>query len=478
MQEESLKKKTVNGVMWSAIERFSTQGIQFVFSILIARILIPSDYGVVAMLGIFMAISQAFIDSGFGMALIQKVNRTETDFSTVFFFNIIVGVLLYLVLWFSSPFIASFYNIAILEDVIKVLSLVLIFSSLSCVHCAKISIAVNFKLTAKIYLTSALLTGLVSLYLAYRGYGVWVLVFQMVFSSFLNAFLLWCSVRWFPKLIFSWESFKQLFSFSSKLLISSLIDSVYNNIYTLVIGKVYSPTSLGLYSRASGLAQYPSSNITHLIQNVTYPVLCSIQNDKKRLLSSYKKIVRMSTFVIFPLMIGLASVSDPLIRVVLGDKWVGTIELLQILCFSMMLYPMQAINLNMLQVKGHSEYYLKLEVIKKIQGIIILCITVPMGLVALCYGNLVFSLLSLLWNTYYSRKLIGYGLVTQIKDTFHIFIHSLIMGGIVLLFISLVEIMWIKLLIGIIIGGVYYILGAYILSFEEFDEILSLIRRK
>lgn len=478
MEENSLKKKTVNGVMWSAVDRFSSQGIQFVFSILIARILMPSDYGVVAMLGIFMAISQTFIDSGFGMALIQKVNRTEKDFSTVFYFNIIVAGILYLILWFASPYIASFYNMEILEDITKVLALVLIFSSFSCVQNAKLAVAVNFKLIAKISLTTTLFTGCIGLFLAYSGYGVWALVFQMVFSSLINTVLLWCSVRWMPKLVFSLQSFKQLFSFGSKLLISSLMDSIYNNIYTLVIGKVYSPTSLGLYSRASGLAQYPSSNITHLMQNVTYPVLCSIQNDEKRLLNGYKKIVRMSTFVIFPLMIGLASVSDPLIRVVLGDKWVGSIELLQILCFSMMLYPMQAINLNMLQVKGHSDYYLKLEIIKKIQGIIILCITIPIGLVALCYGNLIFSLLSLLWNSYYSKRLIGYGIVAQIKDTLHIFIHSLIMGGIVLLSMSLIEIIWIKLIIGILIGGVYYILGAYIFHFDEFNELLSIIKRK
>lgn len=478
VKEESLKKKTVNGVIWSAIDRFSTQGIQFIFSILIARLLMPSDYGVIAMLGIFLAVSQTFIDSGFGTALVQKANRTETDFSTVFYFNIVVAILFYILLWFSSPYIASFYNIPMLEDVTKVVALILVFGALSGIQSAKLSIAINFKTRAKISVISAISTGCVGLYLAYNGYGAWALVFQMVFSSFLGTILLWYFVRWVPKLVFSWQSFRQLFSFGSKLLASALLDTTYNNIYPLVIGKVYSSTSLGLYSRASGLAQYPSSNITGVLQSVTFPVLCSIQNDENRLTDAYKRFIRMSAFIIFPLMIGLASVADPFIRVVLTDKWEGAIYLLQIVCFSLMWYPIHAINLNILQVKGRSDYFLKLEIIKKIQGVCILCITVPISIVAMCYGSVVSSLLSLVWNTYYTKRLIGYGFFSQIKDLSHILIHSLVMGGIVLLVIYFIDIMWMKLLVGILVGGLYYVAGAYIMRFEELKEVLSIIKRK
>lgn len=478
VKEESLKKKTVNGVIWSAIDRFSTQGIQFIFSILIARLLMPSDYGVIAMLGIFLAVSQTFIDSGFGTALVQKANRTETDFSTVFYFNIVVAILFYILLWFSSPYIASFYNIPMLEDVTKVVALILVFGALSGIQSAKLSIAINFKTRAKISVISAISTGCVGLYLAYNGYGAWALVFQMVFSSFLGTILLWYFVRWVPKLVFSWQSFRQLFSFGSKLLASALLDTTYNNIYPLVIGRVYSSTSLGLYSRASGLAQYPSSNITGVLQSVTFPVLCSIQNDENRLTDAYKRFIRMSAFIIFPLMIGLASVADPFIRVVLTDKWEGAIYLLQIVCFSLMWYPIHAINLNILQVKGRSDYFLKLEIIKKIQGVCILCITVPISIVAMCYGSVVSSLLSLVWNTYYTKRLIGYGFFSQIKDLSHILIHSLVMGGIVLLVIYFIDIMWIKLLVGILVGGFYYVAGAYIMRFEELKEVLSIIKRK
>ena len=443
MEKESLKKKTVNGVIWSAIDRFSTQGIQFVFSILIARLLMPSDYGVIAMLGIFLAVSNTFVDSGFGAALVQKANRTETDFSTVFYFNIVVAIIFYALLWLASPYIASFYNIPMLKDVTRVVALTLISSALGGIQSAQLSIAINFKTRAIISLISALSTGCLGLYLAYSGYGAWALVFQMVFSSLLNTILLWCFVRWMPSLVFSWQSFRQLFSFGSKLLASALLDTIYNNVYTLVIGKVYSSSSLGLYSRASGLAQYPSSNITGVLQSVTFPVLCSIQNDEERLADAYKRFIRMSAFVVFPLMIGLASVAEPFIRVVLTDKWEGAIYLLQIVCFSMMWYPIHAINLNILQVKGRSDYFLKLEIIKKIQGVCILCITVPISIVAMCYGSIVSSLLSLVWNTYYTKRLIGYGFLSQIKDLLPIIIHSLLMGGIVLLVTHFIEVMWI-----------------------------------
>lgn len=478
MKEESLRKKTVKGVMWSAIDRFSTQGIQFAFSILIARLLMPSDYGVIAMLGVFLAVSQTFIDSGFGTALVQKSNRTETDFSTVFYFNIVVAVLFYVLLWFSSPYIALFYNIPMLKDVTRVVALTLIFSALGGIQSTKLSIAINFKTRALISLISALSTGCVGLYMAYSGYGAWALVFQMVFSSLLNTILLWCFVRWIPKLVFSWQSFKQLFSFGSKLLASAFLETIYNNIYTLIIGKVYSSSALGFYSRASGLAQYPSSNITSVLQGVTFPVLCSIQNDEKRLADTYKMFIRMSAFIIFPLMIGLAVVADPFIRIVLTDKWEGTIYLLQIVCFSMMWYPIHAINLNILQVKGRSDYFLKLEILKKILGVIVLYITVPLGVVAMCYGNVVFSCLALLLNTYYTKRLMRYGFINQMKDLFHILIHSLVMGVIVLFVIHFIDIMWIKLLVGILVGGIYYVVGAYIMRFEELKEVLSIIKRK
>lgn len=474
----SLKKKTVNGVIWSAVDRFSAQGIQFVFSILIARLLVPEDYGVIAMLNIFLAVSQTFIDSGFGTALIRKIDRTETDFSTVFYFNIAVAVFFYLGLFFAAPAIANFYNTPLLVPVTRVTAINLVIGSLSGIHNAKLSIAIDFKSRAKISIVSAVLTGSVGLWMAYSGYGVWALVVQTVFAGIIRTIMLWIIVKWYPKFVFSWQSFKEMFSFGSKLLASGLLDTIYNNIYPLVIGKVFSPTTLGVYSKANSLAQFPSSNITSVLQSVTFPVLSTIQNEEDRLAAAYKRFLRIAAFVVFPLMMGLSAVADPFIRLALTDKWEGAIYLLQIICFWMMWYPIHAINLNILQVKGRSDYFLKLEIIKKIQGVIVLCITVPMGIVAMCYGSLISSIICLIWNTYYTKKLFGYGFFAQMKDLFPVIMHSLAMWLLVSVIVHFMPNLWLKLIVGVLSGMVYYIVGAYLMKFPEMDELLSILKLK
>lgn len=475
---QSLKDKTVKGVVWSSIDRFTSQGISFVFSLLIARMLMPSDYGVIAMLGIFMAVSGCFIDSGFSTALVRKIDRTETDFSTVFYFNNVVAILFYGLLWLASPIIADFYDLPLLEDVTKVVGLNLVIGALGGIQNAKLSIAIDFKTRAKISVITTLFTGIVGLYLAYCGYGVWALVFQALSSNILRTILLWSYVKWKPQWLFSWKSFREMFSFGSKVLASGLLDTTYNNLYTIVIGKCFSSAALGVYSRADGLANFPSSNITSVIQGVTFPILSSIQNDEERLAVGYKKLLRLSAFIIFPLMVGLAAVADPFIRLVLTDKWEGTIYYLQILCFSLMWYPIHAINLNLLMAKGRSDYFLKLEVIKKIQGVIILCITVPLGLVAMCYGRIVSSLISLVWNTYYTKKIIGYGYTKQMKDLMHILLHTLVMGAITYWVVCMLPNLWLKLIVGILAGMAYYIAGAYLMKFEEMKELLLILKLK
>ena len=427
------------------------------------------------MLNIFLAISQTFIDSGFGTALIRKIDRTEEDFSTVFYFNIAAALAFYGILWFTAPYIADFYDIPLLKDITRVVALTLVFGSFSGIQSARLSIAIDFRSRAIISITVTLVTGALGLWMAYSGYGVWALVMQSVVSSLLRTILLWAFVRWMPKLVFSWKSFKELFSFGSKLLASGLLDTAYNNIYTLVIGKVFSSSALGVYSRADSLAQYPSSNITSVLQGVTFPVLSSIQNEPERLTSAYKKFIRLSAFVVFPLMIGLSAVADPLIRLVLTDKWEGAIYLLQIICFSMMWYPVHAINLNLLQVEGRSDYFLKLEIIKKIQGVIVLCITIPLGLVTMCYGRVVSSVLCLVYNTYYTKKLIDYGFASQMKDLLPILAHSLVMGVIVWMIVLFLPSLWLQLVVGVIAGAAYYLVGAYIMRFDELNELLSLL---
>lgn len=474
----SLKDKTVKGVVWSAIDRFSAQGIQFVFSILIARLLMPEDYGVVALLNVFIALSQTFIESGFASALIRKIDRTEIDFSTVFYFNIVVAVLLYFLLWISSPHIANYFNIPELKDITKIISLNLIVYSLSIIQRAKLSIKIDFKSGAKISFISTIISSVVALLLSYWGYGVWALVFQSLISTLIRTLLLWCYVEWVPKLVFSWKSFKELFSFGSKLLASGLLDTIYNNVYTIVIGKIFPPAILGGYSKANSLAQFPSSSITGILQGVTFPVLSTIQNEEDRLSEIYKRFIKISSFVVFPLMLGLSAVADPFVRLVLTDKWENAIYFLQIICFAMMWYPIHAINLNILQVKGRSDYFLKLEIIKKVQGVIILCVTVPMGIVAMCYGQVISSMISLIWNTFYTNKLIGYGYWAQMRDLLPIFIHSLIMWGLVLFVVNVMPSLWLKLIVGVLTGMVYYIVGAYLMKFPEMNELLKILKLK
>lgn len=474
----TLKDKTVKGVIWSSIDRFTTQGISFVFSMLIARMLLPSDYGVIAMLGIFMAVSQCFIDSGFGSALIRKKDRTETDFCTVFYFNIVVACLFYGLLWLASPYIARFYDMPLLESVTKVWGLNLIVNAFGGIQNAQLSIAIDFKSRAKISVITTLFTGLVGLWFAYHGHGVWALVYQGLASALLRCILLWCIVRWVPKLIFSWKSFKELFSFGSKLLASSLLDTIYSNIYTLVIGKFFSASSLGVYSRAHHLAQFPSSNITGVLQSVTFPVLSTIQDEEERLASAYRRFLRLSAFVVFPLMLGLSAVAAPFIRLTLTDKWAGSIYLLQILCFAMMWYPIHAINLNILQVKGRSDYFLKLEIIKKVIGVCILCVTIPLGLVAMCYGTVFSSVIALVINTYYTKKIIGYGFADQMRDFAHVLIHALVMYALVWLVVQCLPGLWLQLIVGILVGMAYYLIGAYLMKFDELNELLLLLKRK
>ena len=476
---ESLKHKTVKGTVWSTLERFSVQGIQFIVMILMARILSPQDYGLVGMIAIFIAISQTFIDSGFSQALIRKQERTEVDNSTVFYFNIAVGLFLYLLLYVAAPYIADFYNEPQLTSITRVIGVSLIFNSLAVVQRALLTLKLDFKTQAKASLTGAIISGIVGIVMAYTGFGVWAIVFQQILNLGVVTLLLWVFSKWKPLWTYSWTSFRELFSFGSKLLASGLLDTIYKNVYLIVIGKVFKAADLGYYTRSVQFSDFASSNITGIFQRVSYPVLCTIQNEDERLANVYRRILRVSAFVIFPLMIGLAAVARPLILTILTEKWLFSATLLVPLCFQGMWYPVHAINLNLLQVKGRSDLFLRLEVIKKILGIIVICCTLPFGLLALCWGGLVSSLISLVINTYYTGKLINLGFFKQMKDLLPTLILSLAMGAAVYLTVTFVPMnSWISLSVGVIEGILIYAVLARLLKFSEFSELLSIIKRK
>lgn len=476
---ESLKNKTVKGTVWSTLERFSVQGIQFVVMILMARILTPGDYGLVGMIAIFIAVSQSFIDSGFSQALIRKQERTEVDNSTVFYFNIAVGLFLYLLLYVAAPFIADFYNEPQLTSITRVIGVSLIFNSLAVVQRALLTLKLDFKTQAKASLSGAIISGIVGIAMAYTGFGVWSIVFQQILNLGVVTLLLWVFSKWKPLWTYSWTSFRELFSFGSKLLASGLLDTIYRNVYLIIIGKVFKASDLGYYTRSHQFSDFASSNITGIFQRVSYPVLCTIQNDDERLANVYRRMLRVSAFVIFPLMIGLAAVSRPFIVTILTEKWLFSATLLVPLCFQGMWYPVHSINLNLLQVKGRSDLFLRLEIIKKILGIIVICCTLPFGLLALCWGGLVSSIISLIINTHYTGKLIHLGFFRQMKDLLPSLLLSLATGTAIYLTITFIPMnSWIALSVGIIEGILIYTVMARLLKFSEYFELLSIIKRK
>lgn len=472
-----LQKKAFWGMIWSAAGNFSLQLIGFVVGVQLARILSPDDYGLVGMLTIFTAIAGCMIDSGMGNALVRKPDRTEVDCSTVYYFSIVTALLMYAVLFVAAPYIADFYNQPALCDLTRVLCLTLVIGPLAGVHGTKLYIDLQFKKSSAISVAAAIVGGVVGVTCAYLGCGVWALVYMQLASSSFRVLLTWLVVRWVPALVFSRQSFRELFGFGSKLLASAILDQTYNNIRPLLIGKVYSGADLGYYTRANQYASLPATTATGLLGGVTYPLLCKLQHDDDILREKYRLLIRLSAFVVFPLLMGLAAVAEPCIVVLITEKWLPCVLLLQILCFSLMWYPVHALNLNLLQVKGRSDLFLKLEVIKKINGVIMLLITVPISVTAMCYGAVVTSLLALIINTYYTGKLIQVGFFRQMGDLMPIFLLSLAMGGTVwslATFLPLTHAL--QLAVGIPTGVILYVGLAALFRMPELTEACQLIR--
>ena len=474
---ESLAHKTVKGTLWSFAERFSAQGIHLLVMIVIARRLSPKEFGLIGMLAIFLAVAQSLIDSGFSQALIRKQDRTDTDKNTVFYFNVLVSTAIYLCFYFISPWVSAFYDEPQLCQIMRVICLAIVVDSFAVVQRANYVIAIDFKTQTKATLVSAVVSGIIGIYLAYHGYGVWALVFQFLSNSVVNVIVLWSFSGWYPRLVYSWQSFRELFGFGSKLMISGLLDTLYRNVYQLVIGKAFSADSLGHFTNAHKFSDLPSSNLTTVLQRVTYPVLCTIQDDDDRLAIVYRKFLRLSAFAIFPLMCGLAAVSYPLIDIVLGGKWHYAAILLVPLCFQMMWYPIHSINLNLLQVKGRSDLFLRLEIIKKIIGVTILFCSIPFGLLVMCYTGILSSVLCLTINTYYTGKLINVGFFVQMKDISTTLILSLLMFVLVFWSISMLQGDILKLLCGIIGGGLFFLTLSLLLKMKELSYIKDLVKR-
>lgn len=473
-----LKNKTVKGVAWSAVERFSVKGVQFVLGVVLARLLSPSDYGLIAMLTVFSSISFVFIDGGFASALIQCKNREEEDYSTVFFINLSLSILFYLLLFICAPYIALFYRQPELELISRVYMLNLIINSFVSINRVRVTITLDFKTQAKVTTLAAFISGVVGIISAFCGLGVWALVIQMLTNAVCNWLFFAWFVRWFPKLQFSKKSFHKLFKFGSKLLLAKLVDKLYNNLNTLVIGKVFSPAELGLFNRGHRFADFANTNIAAVLNRVAFPVLSTIQDDNKRLLGAYRQYIKLATFVIFPLMMGMCGAAKPFVLFLLTDKWADSIILMQILCVAYMFSCVTIVNLDLLYVKGRSDLVLRLEIVKKFIAISILLFSLQYGLVAICLGRLCYSFIALFLNTIYTKRLLNYGLFQQIRD----FLPQLIMSAVLtcegLAISSFISTSWLALLLCAIVYFVSYIGMSKAINHPCLYEFIKIVKKK
>jgi O-antigen/teichoic acid export membrane protein len=479
----SIKNKTISGFKWSFTDNIINSGITFLVGLILARLLSPDEFGIIGMITVFIAISNSFIDSGFSNALIRKIDAKNIDYSTVFYFNLVVGVFFYWILYSGAPFISSFFKEPVLIPVTRVIGIVLIINALSIIQRTIFVKKIDFKTQTKISFISSILSGVIGIGMAFGKYGVWSLVGQQVSRQFFNTLFLWIYSSWRPSWEFSKESFKEMFGFGSKLLLSGLIDTIYKNVYYLIIGRFYTANQLGQYTRAEQFNSIFSSNLTTVVQRVSYPALSSIQDESERLRSAYRKMIKTTMFISFTCMLGLAAIAKPLLFVLIGEKWLTAAEYLQIICFAGMLYPLHSLNLNILQVKGRSDLFLKLEIIKKIIAVIPIVLGISFGIKVMLCGSVCTSFFAYYLNSRYSARLIDYSVKEQIKDILPSFyIASFVavcMWSIILIPISNYIII---LLLQCLFGGLTAIFLYEKTKLSEYMEakqiVFSLIKRK
>ena len=473
---ESLRHKTVKGVSWSFIDSLSSQGVTFLVGLVLARLLTPEDYGLLGIIIVFISVFNSIVDSGFSSALIRKTNATENDYNTVFVSNLAVSSILCATLYIFSPSIATFFARPPLTNLLRVMSFIIIINAFSLIQHTLLIKKIDFKTLTKVSLISSITSGVLGIVMALCGFGVWSLVGQQLSRQGLNTIFLWVFTHWYPKLQFSVESFKGLFGFGWKLLVSGLISTIWNEIYQVVIGKCYTPAILGQYTRAQQFSSIFSSNLTSIIQRVSYPVLSSVQEDNARLKGGYKRIIKISMFFSFVLMLGMAACAKSMIQVLIGVQWLPAVPMLQILCFIMMLYPLHSLNLNMLKVEGRSDLFLKLEIIKKFIAVGPILLGIFGSIYLMLIGSVFTGVISYFLNAYYSGPAIGYSIKEQVFDILPSFGIALLMGGIVFA-MSFIHISpFILFPIQIVVGALVAITLCKRLELPEYLEIEDIVK--
>lgn len=461
----------IKNFFWRFAERCGAQIVTFIVSIVLARILTPEDYGTVALVTVFTTIMQVFVDSGLGTALIQKKDADDLDFSSVFYFNFAVCLVLYLIMFFAAPFIAAFYDNESLIPIVRVISLTIVISGVKGIQQSYVSRNMLFKRFFFATLGGTIFSAFVGIYMAYAGFGVWAIVAQQLSNTTIDTLILWITVKWRPQKMFSWERLKGLLSFGWKLLASALLDTVYNNLRSLVIGKFYSSSDLAYYNQGR---QFPSvivTNVNTSIDSVLLPSMSTAQENRARLQSMMRRAIKTSTYVMAPLMMGLAFCAEPIVRLVLTDKWLPCVPFMRIFCITFLFYPIHTANLNAINAMGRSDLFLKLEVVKKIVDIILLFSTMWFGVIAMAYSMLISTLASMVINSWPNRKLLGYSFIEQMRDILPGISVAVFMGlcvGVVP-FLGLPTI--VTLLIQIPSGALIYLLLSAVLKLESYQYI-------
>jgi len=477
----SFRKKSILGVFWVFIQQFSGQAVTFVISIILARILMPADFGLIGMIAVFMSISQILLNSGLTQSLIRETKPTQLDYSTVFYFNIGVGAILYIILFMVAGWIADFYKQAILTSIVRVYALIIVINAFGAVQFTRLTKQMDFKTQMMVTVPSLFVGGIVGVVLALKGYGVWALVYMSLLQAIMRTIQVWFRSKWIPSWQFSKEKFKYHFGFSYKLGLSGLINSLYSNLYQIVIGKFFAASQVGFYARAESMRNLPVGNIAAALNKVTYPMFAEIKDDNPRLKKVYRMLMQSVTFLLAPIMVYLIVIAEPLFRLLFTEKWLPAVPYFQILCVSGILYPLHSYNLNILNVKGRSDLFLKLEVLKKFLGILIIILTINFGILALIWGQLFASFISLFINSHYSGKFINYSLRHQIRDIAPTLLLAAFVGMVVwsmdfYLFNDWNDIF--QILIPSFTGVILFLGIAHILRFEAYLTILSLIKSR
>ncbi len=470
------KQTVVNNFLWRFMERCGAQGVAFIVSIVLARLLDPSVYGTVAIVSIFMLIMQVFVDSGMGNALIQKKDADDLDFSSVFWFNMAMCSLLYLIMFFAAPFIASFYDMPELTALVRVLSLMLFISGLKNVQQAYVSRHMMFRIFFFSTLGGTITAAVVGIVMAYRGFGVWALVAQMLVNAAADTTILWITVKWRPKAVFSLKRLKLLFSFGWKLLISAILDTVYNELRQLIIGKMYTKSDLAQFNQGQKLPQFIVTNVNTSIDSVLLPTMSKAQDDPAAVRNMTRRAIKTSTYIIMPFMVGLAVCAEPAIRLILTEKWLPCVPFLRLFCFSFAFYPIHTANLNAIKAMGRSDLFLILEILKKIVGLTAILTTMWISVLAMALSLPFTSIICQMINAWPNKKLLGYSYWHQFMDMLPQIGMSLGMGAVVYCVQLLGMNDFLTLLIQVPLGAFLYIWLSKKFHVESYSYVINTVK--